>query len=246
MHRKNNGKNPITTFAVTNYRDIRKRFGIKEKNRRGHIYIIGKTGTGKSTLIHRVRGLIRGLDFSVSHTTRKRRPSERDGVDYHFVKKNEFERLARADEFVEYARVHGHLYGTSWAEIRGRRSGAGLILDIDVQGAREATRRIPAAVMVFIMPPVFEELRRRLELRREDSREAIARRLENARGEILAYDEFDFIVVNSDLEQATEELKSIIIASRCRTDVKRTRIRRILKSFEKEPPSKPGKRKRTA
>jgi guanylate kinase len=210
------------------------------------VIVSGPSGCGKSTLIHRVRGSLRRLEFAVSHTTRKRRSSEKDGIDYHFVKKNEFERKARAGDFVEFARVHGHLYGTSWAEVRSRRAGAGLILDIDVQGAREVKKKIPTSVMVFIMPPVFEELRKRLELRREDSREDIARRLENARGEILAYDEFDYVVVNHDLEQAAEELRSIIVASRCRMDVKNPRIRRILISFREEPPSKSGKRKRTA
>jgi guanylate kinase len=135
--------------------------------------ITGPSGCGKSTLIKKVRRSLGDLAFSVSHTTRARRPSEKDGVDYHFVSERVFQRMIREKRFLEYARVHGNLYGTSRAEIekKGRRSD--VVLDIDVQGARQVRARVPGAALIFIMPPVAAELRRRLVERHEDSPEAV-------------------------------------------------------------------------
>jgi guanylate kinase len=193
--------------------------------------ITGPSGCGKSTLIRRVRRALGGLEFSVSHTTRECRPSEKDGVDYHFVSEKAFERMVREKRFIEHARVHGHLYGTSRAEVarKGRRSD--VVLDIDVQGARQVRRRVPGAVLVFIMPPVAAELRRRLEKRCEDSPEAVARRLRNARAEVRAYGEFDFVVVNDDLGRAAADLRTVITACRRRPDALAGRLGPILKSF---------------
>lgn len=195
--------------------------------------ISGPSGCGKSTLIKRVRRALGELEFSVSHTTRPPRPSEKDGVDYHFVSGPAFERMVREGRFLEHARVHGHLYGTSLGEIarKGRRSD--VVLDIDVQGARQVRRRVPGAVLVFIMPPVAAELRRRLEKRREDSPEAVARRLRNARAEVRAFGEFDFVVINDDLGRAAAELKAVITACRRRPDAMAARLGPILRSFRK-------------
>ncbi len=208
------------------------------------IFVVsGPSGCGKSTLIGIVRERIGGLAFSVSHTTRKRRPSEKNGVDYHFISRKDFERKARKGEFAEWARVHGHLYGTSWAELRrkSRRPGR-LILDIDVQGARQIKDRIPDVVMIFVVPPGSGELRKRLERRREDSPAAVERRLRDAAVEMLAYPEFDFVVLNDDLERAVEELKSIVIASGCRTTERKRRVGTVLRSFA-EPKAPRRKRK---
>jgi len=195
--------------------------------------ITGPSGCGKSTLIKRVRRAVRGLDFSVSHTTRARRPSEKDGVDYHYVSERVFARMVRARKFLEHARVHGHLYGTSRAEVESKGRRGDVILDIDVQGARQVRARVPGAVLVFIMPPVAAELRRRLKSRHEDSPEAVKRRLRNARAEVRAYAEFDYVVVNDDLARAAAELKTVVAAARHSPEAMAAELRPILRSFAK-------------
>lgn len=198
--------------------------------------ITGPSGCGKSTLIKRVRRALGGLEFSVSHTTRPRRPSEREGVDYHFVSERVFERMAREKRFLEHARVHGNLYGTSRAEVETKGRRGDVILDIDVQGARQVRARVEGAVLVFIMPPVAAELRRRLVARGEDDREAIRRRLRNARAEVRAYAEFDFVVVNGDLGRAVADLKTVIAAARHRPEAMAAGLKPILRSFAKGRP----------
>jgi guanylate kinase len=195
------------------------------------LVVSGPSGCGKSTLIGRVRDELPDLQFSVSHTTREPRPSETDGVDYHFVSEKTFRGMVRAGRFVEWANVHGHLYGTSKAELRRRGRRGDVILDIDVQGARQVRRRIPDAVLIFIMPPLFEELRRRLLLRREDRLRDIERRLRDAAGEVRAYREFDYVVVNGDLETAAAELKSVIVAAGRRSGEMAASVRPVLQSF---------------
>lgn len=193
--------------------------------------ITGPSGSGKSTLIKRVRRAIGDIAFSVSHTTRARRPSETDGVDYRFVSERVFERMVREKRFLEHARVHGHLYGTSRAEVEAKSRRGDLILDIDVQGARQVRARVPGAVLIFVMPPILSELRRRLLVRRENSREDVARRLRNARAEVRAYAEFDYIVVNDDLVRAVADLKTVIRAARHRPDAMAAGLAPILRSF---------------
>jgi len=198
--------------------------------------ITGPSGSGKSTLIKRVRRALGDLAFSVSHTTRERRPSEKDGVDYHFVSERVFERMVREKRFLEHARVHGCLYGTSRAEVATKSRRRDIILDIDVQGARQVRARVEGAVLIFIMPPVASELRRRLEMRREDSPEAVKRRLRNARAEVRAYAEFDYVVVNDDLARAVADLKTVIRAARHRPDAMAASLKPILRSFAKGRP----------
>jgi len=193
--------------------------------------ITGPSGSGKSTLIKRVRRAMRDLAFSVSHTTRSRRPSETDGVDYHFVSERVFERMVREKRFLEHARVHGHLYGTSRAEAAAKSRDHDLLLDIDVQGARQVRARVPGAVLIFVMPPVAAELRRRLLGRGENSREDTARRLRNARAEVRAYAEFDYVVVNDDLDRAVADLKTVIRAARHRPEAMAAGLAPILRSF---------------
>ena len=198
--------------------------------------ITGPSGCGKSTLIKKVRRSLGDLEFSVSHTTRAPRPSEKDGLDYHFITEKAFERMVREKRFVEWARVHGHLYGTSRAEVDRKSRRRDVVLDIDVQGARQVRARVPGAVHVFIMPPVAGELRRRLERRHEDSPEAVERRLRNARAEIRAFDEFDYVVVNDDLAKAAADLKAVIVASRHRTWAMAGALKPVLQSFRKGCP----------
>jgi guanylate kinase len=197
--------------------------------------ITGPSGSGKSTLIKRIRRAL-DLGFSVSHTTRACRPSEKDGVDYHFVAERAFERMVREKRFLEHARVHGFLYGTSRAEVETKGRQRDVVLDIDVQGARQVRARVEGAVLIFIMPPVASELRRRLVSRGEDSRDAIARRLRNARAEIRAYAEFDYVVVNGDLDRAVADLKTVIRAARHRPDAMAASLKPILRSFAKGRP----------
>jgi len=198
--------------------------------------ITGPSGCGKSTLIKRVRRAVRGLDFSVSHTTRPRRPSEKDWIDYHFVSERVFARMVKARKFLEHARVHGNLYGTSRSEVEARGRRGDVILDIDVQGARQVRARVPGAALIFIMPPVAAELRRRLRKRREDGRAAVQRRLRDARAEVRAYAEFDYVVVNDDLDRAVAELKTVIAAARHRPEAMAATLRPILRSFAKGRP----------
>jgi guanylate kinase len=201
--------------------------------------VSGPSGCGKSTLIARVRRDLPDLEFSVSHTTREPRPSETDGVDYRFVPKKTFERMVRERRFVEWARVHGHLYGTSKAELERKARRADVILDIDVQGARQVRKKMPRAIMIFVMPPVFAELRRRLQRRREDSPEDIARRLRDAAAEVRAYAGFDYVVVNDDLGKAAAELKSVIVAARRRPSAMTGTLRPVLRSFASRTASAP-------
>jgi guanylate kinase len=195
--------------------------------------VTGPSGCGKSTLIREVRERLGDLAFSVSHTTRPPRPSERDGVDYHFIDEKAFRRMVRDGRFLEHAVVHGHLYGTSLAEVKAKSRRGDLVLDIDVQGARQVRRRVPGAVHVFIMPPVAAELRRRLIKRHEDSPEAVERRLENARTEVKAWKEFDFVVVNDDLDRAVADLEAVVVASRRRVAAMAGAVKPVLASFRK-------------
>ncbi len=199
--------------------------------------ISGPSGCGKSTLIREVLKEVGGLGFSVSHTTRPPRPSEKDGVQYHFVTPAAFERMIRAGRFVEWARVHGHLYGTSRAELARPRRERDIILDIDVQGARQVRRKLPEACFVFVMPPGAGELRRRLEARGEDPPETLKRRLRNARTEIRDYAKFDHVVVNDDLGTAVGELRTVIAAARLRPAARSAALRPILRSFASRAPS---------
>ncbi len=181
------------------------------------------SGAGKTTLTHRLlRDFDKAIGFSVSHTTRKPRPNEVDGQDYHFVDEAEFrERVDRGD-FAEWAAVHSNLYGTAVSEItRAREAGKmALLFDVDYQGARQIRAKFPEAIGVFILPPSMEELRRRLESRGTESKEILDLRFAKAKIEIEHYPFFDYLVVNDDLQQALNELTGIVRAEMCR----RTRL----------------------
>lgn len=156
------------------------------------------------------------MAFSVSHTTRAPRPGEVDGVHYHFTDRAGFERMVRENGFAEWAEVHGNLYGTSLAELEAKReAGRDVILDIDVQGAASLRGTLPDAVRVFIAAPSLVELRRRLTAR-GDAAETIERRIANAREEMARAEEYDYIVINGELERAAAELCAVVTAERCR------------------------------
>jgi guanylate kinase len=177
------------------------------------------SGAGKTTLTRKLLTEHPELRFSVSHTTRAPRPNEVDGRDYHFVDRAQFQTLVTQGAFLEWAEVHGNLYGTSVAEIDRARAEAGctgMIFDIDYQGARQIRVKKPDVVSVFILPPSMSELERRLRGRASDSEEAVLRRFEAARLEIEHYALFDYLVVNDDLQRAYDELRSITVAERAR------------------------------
>ena len=174
--------------------------------------VTGPSGVGKGTLIRTLRERFPGLELSVSATTRAPRPGEEDGVDYHFLSASEFERRLAAGEFLEHAEYAGNRYGTLYSEIgRARERGAkALVLEIEVQGARQVRDALPAAVQVFLAPPSEEALRTRLVGRGADQPEQIERRLEVATGELAARDEFEHVIVNDRLDEAVEELVALV------------------------------------
>ncbi|MAL89880.1 MULTISPECIES: guanylate kinase [Brevundimonas] len=187
--------------------------------RRGVLLIVASpSGAGKTSLCRRLMADHGGLELSVSMTTRPIRPGEQAGRDYHFVDEAEFQRLIEADAFLEWANVHGNLYGSPRAPVdRALAEGRDVLFDIDWQGAREVARRCPEdAVRVFILPPSLEELRRRLVTRSQDAEEVIDRRIRNAKGEIEHATEFDYVFVNDDFDRSYAELAHIYHAERSR------------------------------
>jgi guanylate kinase len=175
------------------------------------IVITGPSGVGKGTLIRELRQRMPGLVLAISATTRDPRPGERDGVDYHFLAPDEFDRRVAADEFVEHADYSGRRYGTLRAELeRGIAAGAAVILEIEVQGARQIREAMPEAVAVFIAPPDEQALQTRLTGRGTDSPAQIARRLQTARAELAAQPEFEHVIVNHDLATAADELTALV------------------------------------
>lgn len=182
------------------------------------LILCSPSGAGKSTLTRFLLDALPELTFSVSHTTRKPRANERDGVHYHFVERDAFEKMVDAGAFAEWAHVHGNLYGTSTSEIeRARAEGKrGIVFDVDYQGARQIKAKLPEAVGVFVLPPSMEELRRRLEGRGTDAPEVIERRYQKALVEIEHYGFFDYLLVNDDLDRAKQALLGIALAERHR------------------------------
>ena len=196
------------------------------------LYVVsGPSGCGKSTLVRRMMREVEGLEFSVSHTTRKKRDTEKEGKDYYFVSKDEFQELVDGSLFIEWAVVHGNFYGTSRREIERKAVQQSLLLDIDVQGAQQVKERHKKAIFIFVLPPRYNELKKRLESRGEDNLQTIKKRLEMAKKEIRSYPMFDYIIINDKLEDAAEELKSIIVSQRCLLDVRQKEIVPILQSF---------------
>ena len=183
----------------------------------GNLFIISApSGAGKTTILKQVLADLPGTVFSVSHTTRIPRPGEADGTDYHFVSRQEFISIRKRNAFLEWAEVHGNLYGTSIEAVKSQlESGLDVILDIDVQGAKQIRKQktVPAT-SIFIAPPSADELRRRLSGRGTDSVETVELRLENAKKEMAEADLYEHQVINDDLHTAIEQVKSIILSKR--------------------------------
>lgn len=202
---------------------------------RGFLFIVSSpSGGGKTTLIRRLMANPPGeaLRFSVSHTTRLRREGEVDGREYHFVTAAEFEKMARHGEFLEHNEVHGNFYGTAKSEVLPRLAGGeDVVLDIDVQGARDIREAYPEAISIFIVPSSAAELERRLKARGLDSEDAIRKRLINAAKEIEQAEEFQYVIVNDDLERAGLELESVVRASRLSPARQGRVLERLRKDF---------------
>ncbi len=196
--------------------------------------ITGPSGCGKSSLVLRVLDKVENVRFSVSHTTRKKRDSEKEGVHYYFISKSEFELMIKEERLFEWTIFQGNHYGTSKREVERKGATGDLLLDIDVHGAEQIKSRLKKAVFIFILPPSFEELKKRLEARGQESAESIGERLELARKDIRAYPQFDYIIVNDDLDRAAKCLESIIRSMRCSLESKKKEIVPILQSFSKD------------
>jgi guanylate kinase len=219
------------------------------------VYIVSApSGSGKSTLVTELFKMVSNLDFSISYTTRPPRGSEQNGKEYFFVSRDEFEAMIASGEFLEYAEVFGNYYGTARRFLREAEArGNDLLLDIDVQGARQVKETIPEAVSIFILPPDREKLEWRLRNRGLDSEAVIRRRLDTARREIENYSKYDYILVNNLLEQSADQLKDIVLAQRlgqhkaelsadekrlveiakaCQLEQARERVQPILASFQ--------------
>jgi len=218
------------------------------------VYIVSApSGSGKSTLVNELFKMVHGLDFSISYTTRPPRGSEKNGKEYFFVSKEEFESMIAADEFLEHACVFGNYYGTARRFLReSEQRDHDLLLDIDVQGAAQVKQKLPGAVSIFILPPDRDKLEWRLRNRGLDPEEVIRRRLDTARREIENYTKYDYILVNNVLEQSAGQLEDIVLSERlqrsrvelseednrrvevaqaCRLDRARERVQPILDSF---------------
>ena len=217
--------------------------------------ISAPSGSGKSTLVNELLRLVPDLDFSISYTTRPPRGSERDGKQYYFVSREQFEQMIRADDFLEHADVFGNYYGTARRFLEeARQKGHDLLLDIDVQGAAQIKRQLPDAFSIFVLPPDRKTLEERLRKRGEDSGPVIERRLSAAGREIENYNKYDYILINEDLAESIANLVALVCserlrrsrlplskaenellarAERCRLASVKDRVERILDSFKK-------------
>ncbi|MCU1289996.1 MAG: guanylate kinase [Acidobacteria bacterium] len=201
---------------------------------KGNLIIISSpSGGGKGTLIRAVLKTIPNIGYSVSYTTRQMREGEENGRDYFFVSRAEFSGLIEKEEFLEFAEVHGNLYGTSIVQVQKEiENGNDVILEIDVQGAESIRRKMPDAVSIFILPPSFEVLRNRLINRATEKRKDLSLRLRNSINEVRQYEYFDYVVINDDVEKATADLQTVISAERLKRDRQTEAIQGILGSFD--------------
>jgi guanylate kinase len=200
---------------------------------RGMLVVISSpSGGGKGTLIQRVLNSLGNLAYSVSYTTRAPRLGETNGREYFFVSTLEFEGMVARGDFLEWANVHGHLYGTNRGQVeRERAAGHDIVLEIDVQGAASIRKMIDDAVTIFILPPSFEVLRQRLIARGTDSPADLERRLKGAPAEVEQYKDFPYVILNDEVECATNELAAIITAERQRRERQEPRLKKVLADF---------------
>jgi len=201
--------------------------------RAGNIIVISApSGTGKSTVVKRMVASVAGLGFAISHTTRPPRSGEQNGREYFFTSAARFKRMVAAGDFVEWAKVYGHLYGTTWKQLHHALAGGkDVVLDIDVQGHAQVRRRLPEALSIFLLPPSFPELARRLCRRHSDLAEVIASRLAMARKEMSHWSEYDYLIVNDRIPSAVQAAKTIVLAARFRQQNQRGLVEDICRTF---------------
>jgi guanylate kinase len=204
-----------------------------EQRSRGLLFVVSApSGTGKTTVVERLVQIFPDLGLSRSYTSRAMRAGEQDGVDYNFITRERFEAMIAEDAFLEWADVFGNLYGTGKADSeRELAAGRDLVLVIDVQGARQVRSHGSNAIGVFVLPPSFEALEHRLRGRSKDSEEAIRKRLATARREIRAVAEYEYVIVNDELDACVDRLRAIVLAERARPRVMAPTIARIVGSF---------------
>ena len=197
--------------------------------------ISAPSGSGKTSLANRALEEIPKLKFSVSHTTRKPRPGERDQVEYFFVSEKEFEEMIGQGTFLEHARVYGNYYGTSRAFVDEQLSvGYDVLVDLDVQGAAQVKKSYPEAILVFVFPPSLEVLKTRLKNRGLDDPSIIDKRLRIAKKEIQRYTDYQYVIINREIEESLVELKSIIQVAGCRLEKRKDLAAQIIKTFPGE------------
>jgi len=199
------------------------------------VFIISApSGSGKSTLVHRLMNTVPDLIFSISYTTRLPRQAETPGVDYVFIARDDFEARLAKGEFLEHAEVFGNYYGTHRSTFeQAAHQGRDLVLDIDVQGARQLKVAIPEAISIFVLPPSRKVLEQRLRARSQDSEEVIQRRLKGAAEEVRNYTQYDYVLINREIEDSAARLASIVKAERLRKARMEEEVRPILESFER-------------
>jgi guanylate kinase len=200
---------------------------------KGLLFVVSApSGTGKTTVVERLVQVIPDLSMSRSYTSRPIRAGEVNGIDYNFITRTRFEEMIAADDFLEWADVFGNLYGTCALDAeRHLSAGRDLVLVIDVQGARQVRRRCPGTVGVFVMPPSFDVLERRLRGRSADPEDAIQRRLQTARDEVAAFIEYDYVIVNDELDACVDRLRAIVLAERARLRCAAGMAERIVETF---------------
>ncbi len=195
----------------------------------GQLFVISApSGAGKSTILMAVSQKVTGLGYSISHTSRKPRGDERNGVDYHFVDDEIFTKMIDEGDFVEWAKVYDNFYGTSSSCLEDLIvSGLDVLMDVDIQGGRNIKNRFPDSVLIFLLPPSLEELERRLRKRGTDDEPVIQARMEIAADDIKNFEWYDYVIVNDKLEKAIDETQSIIISERCLTARRLPEIRKL-------------------
>ncbi len=200
----------------------------------GQLFVIsGPSGAGKSSIVKALLSRTEGLVYSISHTSRRPRGSEQNGIEYHFVDAGTFNRMIEAGAFVEWAKVYDDFYGTSFSGLEGQTaSGLDVLLDVDIQGARNIRKHFENSVLIYVLPPSLEILEKRLEGRGTDDEGVIKARMEKALDDMDNCLWYDYIIINDDLEKAITEAKSIIISERCRT-ARQATAQTLLETFRK-------------
>jgi guanylate kinase len=207
---------------------------VSHATSRGTLFVVSSpSGGGKGTIIRHVLAVVENLSYSVSYTTRAPRQGEVDGREYFFVSREIFEEMVAAGEFLEWACVHGNLYGTAKKQvIEETNAGADIILEVDVQGAASVRQLLMDSVSIFILPPSYEVLKQRLIARGTDSPEELAVRLRNAPDELQQYSAFDYLIINDEIERASAQLASIIYAERARCMRQESLVLEVIEKFK--------------